>query len=245
LTSESEDRSSDSPLWVLGFRGSKEDPKRRNRGIIEVALRPKPAAYRVYFLIKKQKTKIIYMRKIILCLATSLDGYIEGPNGEIDWMEFSEETGKALSTFLQEIDTILYGRVSYEAWGNYTPPENAPAFEKDFYEITNSMQKYVFSRSKTAFEGEPIVIQNNLEQTMRELKAKPGKNIWLYGGASLVTGFVNAGLIDEFRIAVIPIILGSGKPLFKDIQKRVKLKLLKIDSDDTGIVSYNYQKLDE
>jgi dihydrofolate reductase len=185
------------------------------------------------------------MRKIILCLATSLDGYIEGPNGEIDWMEFSEETGKVLGAFLQEIDTILYGRVSYEAWGNYTPPENASAFEKDFYERTSAMQKYVFSRSKATFEGGPIVIQSNFEQAMQELKAKPGKDIWLYGGADLVTGFVNLNLIDEYRIAIMPIILGSGKPLFKEIQKRVQLKLLKIDSDKTGVVSLNYQKVND
>jgi len=183
------------------------------------------------------------MRKLILSLATSLDGYIEGPAGEVDWMVFSEETGKVLGDFLQDIDTILYGRVSYEAWGNYMPSENASVFEKDFYNTTSKMQKYVFSTSKAEFEGNPIIIKDNLNYVMNELKRQQGKNIWLYGGASLISSFVSLNLIDEFRIAVMPIILGNGKPLFKEIQNRVKLKLLKINAGKSGVVELNYEKL--
>lgn len=182
------------------------------------------------------------MRKIILSLATSLDGYIEGPDGEVDWMVFSEETGKALGAFLQDIDTILYGRVSYETWGNYMPSENASVFEKDFYNTTNKMQKYVFSASKNEFAGNPTIIQSNLGHAMNKLKQQPGKSIWLYGGASLVSSFVNLNLIDEFRIAVMPLILGNGKPLFKEIQNRVKLKLLKVNVSKSGVVESIYEK---
>lgn len=183
------------------------------------------------------------MRKVILSLATSLDGYIEGPNGEIDWMVFGEETGKALSEFLIEIDTILYGRVSYEKWGTYSPPENAPLFEKRFYGTTNKMKKYVFSKSKTEFEGNPIVINTNLSATINKLKEEDGKNIWLYGGGGLITSFVNLNLIDEFRIAMMPIILGDGKALFTDIQERVKLRLLKVNSSKSGVIELNYENL--
>jgi dihydrofolate reductase len=180
------------------------------------------------------------MRKVILSLATSLDGYIEGPNGEVDWMVFTEDTGKALGKFLNEIDTILYGRVSYEAWGTYVPPENAPAFEKNFYERTGSMSKYVFSTSKAKFQGSPVVVKSGIQQAVHTIKQESGKDIWLYGGAGLITDFVNLDLIDEYRIAIMPIILGSGKPLFADIKKRVKLKLQSVDSGESGFVELNY-----
>lgn len=180
------------------------------------------------------------MRKIILSLATSLDGYIEGPNGEVDWMVFTEDTGKALGKFLDEIDTILYGRVSYEVWGSYIPPETAAPFEKEFYLRTGKMSKYVFSASKTNFLGNPVVVQSEIQQSILAIKQQPGKDIWLYGGAGLITTFVNLDLIDEYRIAVMPIILGSGKPLFADIQKRVKLKLSAANSSDSGFVELRY-----
>jgi dihydrofolate reductase len=157
------------------------------------------------------------MRKIILCLAVSLDGYIEGPNQETDWMVFDEETGIALNKFIQEIDIILYGRVSFERYGNYSPAEDSTSTEKGFYDTVNKMKKYVFTSSKTTFEGNPTVVNENIEQTIQNLKQQPGKNIWLYGGAGLITTFVNLHLIDEFRIAIIPIILGDGNPLFKNI----------------------------
>ena len=183
------------------------------------------------------------MRKIILSLATSLDGYIEGPNREVDWMVFTEETGKALSSFLTEIDTILYGRTSYEAWGNYTPPETAASFEKDFYTATGKMKKYVFSRTAVNFDGNPAIIQSDIVQAMQQLQQEKGKNIWLYGGAALISTFINLGLIDEYRIAIMPIILGGGNPLFKNIAQRVNLKLAKLSPVESGVIQLNYEKI--
>lgn len=182
------------------------------------------------------------MRKIILCLAVSFDGYIEGPNGEIDWLSFSEETGKALNKFLQDIDTVLYGRVSYEAWGNYEPAEDGADFEKDFYSKLHAMRKYVFSTSKSQFPGNPVVVQSGIKKSMEDLKKQPGKNIWLYGGGSLITTFMNLDLVDEFQIAVYPIVLGAGKPLFKDIDHRVPLKLISVESYESGAVLFTYQR---
>jgi dihydrofolate reductase len=185
------------------------------------------------------------MRKIILSLAVSLDGYIEGPNREIDWIEFTEETGKALGKFLEEIDTILYGRISYEAWGNYTPPENSAEFEKVFYRAVNKMTKFVFSASKNNFEGDPIVVKSGLADAMQKLKQQPGKSIWLYGGSRLISTFINLNLIDEFRLAVFPIVLGSGNPLFKEITHRIDLKLVDANTGSSGVVEVTYQKLNQ
>ncbi len=133
------------------------------------------------------------MRKIILNLAVSLDNYIEGPNGETDWLTFSDETGKVLHNFLKEIDTILYGRKSYEKWGTYVPEENAMEFEKTFYSATNKMNKYVFSKSKTDLKGSPAIVANNIAQQMQDLKKHSGKDIWLYDGAGLISTFMNLG----------------------------------------------------
>jgi dihydrofolate reductase len=188
-------------------------------------------------------TNIGEMKKVILNLAVSLDGFIEGPNGEVDWMTFSEETGTALNDFIQEIDTILYGRVSYELWGNHFPPDNSSDFEKGFYSKVNKLNKYVFSSSKTGFDGNPAVINSDIPQHINRLKKQPGKNIWLYGGAGLISTFINLNLIDEIRMAVMPIVLGDGKPMFKEIKNRIKLKLLKSVSSESGVVALSYAPL--
>jgi len=178
-----------------------------------------------------------------MSLAVSLDGFIEGPNREIDWIEFTEEAGTALSQFLEEIDTVLYGRVSYEAWGHYTPPADSADFEKEFYKKLNKTTKYVFSTTKDHFEGNPIVVKSDIKHTIEQLKQQPGKHIWLYGGSQLITTFLNLDLVDEFRIAVMPIVLGAGNPLFKEISHRVKLKLLKAEGSPSGVVELNYERV--
>jgi dihydrofolate reductase len=182
------------------------------------------------------------MRKIILTLAVSLDGFIEGPDREIDWIEFTPETGDALGRFLKEIDTVLYGRISYEMWGAYKPGTEASEFEKDFYRKLDKTKKYVFSTTKTEFEGAPTVVSDNIKETIETLKQQPGKHIWLYGGASLITTFINLDLVDEFRLAVFPVILGAGNPLFKNIARRVKLKLLKVEGSKMGIAELWYAR---
>ena len=183
------------------------------------------------------------MRKVILSLACSLDGYIEGPNGEIDWISFTEETGNTLNEFLKELDTVFYGRVSYEAWGTYSPPEATSPGEKEFYENFSRLQPYVFSRTKKTFAGDPIVVDSNIEQLVKDLKQREGKNIWLYGGADLAKSFANLNLIDEFRLAILPIILGKGKSLYQDIQHRIPLKLLKVQHSASGMVELNYERV--
>lgn len=181
------------------------------------------------------------MRKVILSLATSLDGFIEGPNGETDWMTFSEETAGALGEFLEEIDTILYGRISYQKWGAYIPPDSSPLFEKEFYRKTGSMKKIVFSKSKTVFSGNPTVVSSGISGFINGLKPGSGKNLWLYGGSNLMTEFMNLGLIDELRIAVMPVVLGSGKPLFSQPGIRMNLELLKAKAGKSGVVELHYK----
>ncbi|WP_016839077.1 dihydrofolate reductase family protein [Ureibacillus thermosphaericus] len=179
-------------------------------------------------------------RKIILDLAVTLDGFIEGKNGEIDWCIMEPEMN--FTEFLHQIDTIFYGRKSYELWGQYSPGENASAEEIEMWEIIESKEKYVFSRTQQSADGKAKYINDNVVEEVKKIKNKPGKDIWLYGGASLITTFVNHDLVDEYRLSVHPIILGEGKPLFIDIQHRVALKLVEAKTFPSGVVQLIYHK---
>jgi len=181
------------------------------------------------------------MRKIILNLAVTLDGFIEGPNGEIDWCrtDIEEVSESHFEEFLSGIDTIFYGRVSYDMWGQYQPETNASSSEKKLWQDVHSKTKYVFS-SQSKIDNGAVYINSEIEKNVREIKNKPGKNIWLYGGASLITTFINLGLIDNYLLAVFPVILGSGKPLFSNIESRVQLKLNRVVTSSSGVMLTDY-----
>jgi dihydrofolate reductase len=180
------------------------------------------------------------MRKVILDLAVTLDGFIEGPNGEVDWCIMDDDMG--FDAFLDSIDTIFYGRKSYDLWGEFQPSANTSAAERTLWANVHSKKKYVFSRSLRAEATTATVIFDNLEEQVNQLKATPGKNIWLYGGAGLITSFLNLNLIDEMRLSVHPILLGSGKPIFKEIRQRKELQLLKTNTFRSGVVQLCYQR---
>ncbi|WP_213421456.1 dihydrofolate reductase family protein [Bhargavaea massiliensis] len=177
-------------------------------------------------------------RRVLLDLAVSLDGFIEGKDGETDWcimgpdMKFDE--------FLNGIDTILYGRKSYDIWGKYVPEEGASEEETDFWERINSKEKIVFSRTKDGDDA--VYIRDDIPGAVARLKAQPGRDLWLYGGAGLISTFVNGGLIDEFRLSVHPVVLGDGKPLFTDVRERLNLKLAGTRSFSSGVVQLIYHR---
>ncbi|MEC0310867.1 dihydrofolate reductase family protein [Paenibacillus lautus] len=177
-------------------------------------------------------------RKIILDLAVTLDGFIEGKNGEVDWCIMDSEMG--FIDFLNQIDTILYGRKSYDLWGQFTPEIDHPDTEKEIWRIVHSKEKYVFSRTQKATDHKAIYINDHIIEEVNALKNKPGKDIWLYGGASLITTFIHLGLVDEFRLSVHPVVLGEGKPLFMDINKRLNLKLVNTRTFSSGVVQLIY-----
>ncbi|MDM5152760.1 dihydrofolate reductase family protein [Bacillus sp. DX1.1] len=177
-------------------------------------------------------------RRIILDLAVSLDGFIEGKNGEVDWCIMDSEMG--FINFLNQIDTILYGRKSYDLWGQFTPEIEDIDTEKEIWELVHSKEKYVFSRTQKGTDNKVIFINDNILEEVNKLKNKPGKDIWLYGGASLITTFINLGLVDEFRLSVHPVILGEGKPLFIDIKQRLNLKMVNTRTFSSGVVQLIY-----
>ena len=183
------------------------------------------------------------MRKIVLNLAVTLDGFIEGPNGEIDWLVRDEtiDFGDILNEILSDKDAIFYGRVSYEKWGNFTPPDAGPKI-KAAYDLLHSKQKYVFSRSQTGDGTGAIFINADVQTRVREIKDQPGENIWLYGGANLITSFMNLDLVDEYRLAVHPVIIGKGKPLFENIETRHRLDLVEAKGHPSGVTLLHYKR---
>jgi dihydrofolate reductase len=180
------------------------------------------------------------MKKVILDLAVTLDGFIEGSNGEIDWCIMDDDMD--FDGFLSGIDTIFYGRVSYEAWGNFQPDENASPDEKALWDGVHSKKKYVFS-SQNKKDDNAVFINSDLSQKVNEIKKHSGKDIWLYGGASLIKTFIQLNLIDIYRISVHPTVLGNGKPLFEDLKKRIELKLLETNIFKSGVVQLIYEPI--
>lgn len=178
------------------------------------------------------------MKKIILDLAITLDGFIEGPNGEIDWCIMDDEM--KFDQFLASVDTIFYGRLSYDAWGNYLPPVNADPSEQLLWNAIHSKNKYVFS-SQNRQDSQATFINTDIVNKVAEIKKQGGKDIWLYGGAGLTRTFIQLGLIDLYRLSIHPIALGSGKPLFEDLKMPLKLKLLQTNIFKSGVVQTIYE----
>jgi dihydrofolate reductase len=192
------------------------------------------------FILEGRSTKgaTLLKRKIILDLAVTLDGYIEGKNGEVDWCVMDSEMG--FVDFLNQIDSILYGRKSYDLWGQYTPEMEPTETEQAMWNLVHSKHKYVFSRTQKGTEHKATYINDHILEEITSLKNMPGKDIWLYGGASLITTFIQLGLVDEFRLSVHPVILGEGKPLFVDIEQRLNLQLVNTRAFSSGVVQLIY-----
>lgn len=186
------------------------------------------------------------MRKIITTTWISLDGFIAGPNGEMDWVMVEEEMGKYEGNIVNSADTLLMGRVTYQSFAGSWPhvPDN-PAVspeEKEYARKLNAMRKIVFSKSLPAAEwNNSTLLREIVPEEITKLKHEPGRDILIYGSASLVRTLTNYGLIDEYQILVHPVILGGGKPLFQDILQRQKLHLVKTQSFPSGVIGLYYQ----
>lgn len=179
------------------------------------------------------------MGKVILNLAVTLDGYIEGPNGEIDWCIMDDDMD--FGEFISSIDTIFYGRISYDAWGNYQPDENTSPEETAMWEGIHSKKKYVFS-SRAKSDANATYISTDIVKKVTDIKSQAGKDIWLYGGAGLIKTFIDSNLIDVYKMSVHPVALGKGKPLFENLKSRVDLELVETRVFKSGVVELTYIK---
>ena len=174
------------------------------------------------------------MRKLILGLAVTLDGYIEGPNGEYDWCFTDQDYG--LNEFFARVDAIFIGRKSYEMAQQHADKNNGEVVPG-----MPAMKEYVFSNTlKTVKEGAVLITGDSMAEA-KKIKEMPGKDIWLFGGASLTDALMKEGLVDEFWLSIHPILLGSGKQLFREQDYRTQLTLLHSHTYETGLVSLRYQ----
>jgi len=172
------------------------------------------------------------MRKVKLFIASSLDCYIAREDGGIDWLFTDDDYG--YTKFYDSVDTIIVGRKSYD---------QSLAFEEYPYK---GKKVYVFTRKKVRKnnnEQDVEYIDTNIQDFVTSLTQSIGKDIWLIGGGEIVSVLLNAGLVDEIILSIHPIILGTGIPLLRDIQKEVNLKLENSLSFDSGLTQLYYKVL--
>ncbi len=176
------------------------------------------------------------MRKLIAGFAVSIDGFIEGPNGEYDWIIFDKEQQKELADHWKRIDAMFYGRKTYEAAIAMQAKTKGKKQQNPFAH----MKHYVFSNSLQAVDEDFILVKGETVNEIKKIKNYPGKDIAVFVGAEFACSLINLGLVDEIQLAMCPIILGTGKPFFSDISKRIHLNLLQCKSYTSGLISLKY-----
>ncbi len=184
------------------------------------------------------------MRRVLFFMMVSLDGYFEGKDRDISWHNVNEEFNDFAISQLQEVDTLLFGRVTYEMMASYWPTPDARSNDPIVAEKMNSTPKIVFSRSLSDVKWENTrLVTGDFAAEVTRLKAQPGKDMIIFGSSKLAVSFLEHGLLDECRIMVNPVVLGEGTSVFKGIHDRLKLKLLRTKVFHSGNVLLYYQPL--
>ena len=172
------------------------------------------------------------MRTVTYGAACSLDGFITGPDENMDWLHNSDDTAEIIRRYWQDVDTILMGRKTYDFSLSLGGAPEMPG-------ITAT---YVFSRTRRSLETAGMqLVSSDPAEFVRDLKGRPGRNICLLGGSELAQPLIAAGVVDEIGLNVHPILLGSGTPLFRDAGRRVRLELTENRTIDGGCVFMNYR----
>ncbi len=182
------------------------------------------------------------MRKIIVFENVTLDGFMAGPKGELDWAIRDDEITQYSRDGQGSTDMFLFGRVTYDMMASFWPTPAGKSANPVFAEALNNSPKIVFSSTleKADWQNTEVVKELHKDEILK-LKQQPGKNMMIFGSGTLVEQLAALGLIDEYQLMVNPVILGKGKPLFKDIKDRINLKLVKTKTFNNGIVLLQYQ----
>jgi len=187
------------------------------------------------------------MRKLILMMQVTVDGFIDGPGGDMSWMKHDDpEHWADVFEMLQTVDLLLLGRVMWPDYRNYwkqaLDSNSASANEKKYAQFAEKTKHLVFSNTlqdagwqNTSIVNDPVV------ETIRRLKKENGKDIQVVGGAKLAATVIDAGLVDEYRLNIHPAIIGSGKSFFRDQHSKQILELLGIKTLSSGVIIASYR----
>ena len=185
------------------------------------------------------------MRKIIFSIPITLDGYIEGPHRELNWVVAYDELHDYAAQLLESGDLLIYGRVTYELMASYWPKTpsdpNATESMKRFANTLNPMRKIVYSKTLANVGWNTQVKQTFNPKEIQAMKTQPGGNILLSGGASMAQEFINQHLVDEYQLVVQPVVIGEGKSLFKGITDMQKLDFQWSRKFTSGAVALCYR----
>jgi dihydrofolate reductase len=181
------------------------------------------------------------MRKVVAGLFISLDGVVEAPE-TWHFPYFNDEMGQAVGAQIAESDTMLLGRRTYEEFASYWPNQGS---DVELADVMNGTPKLVASTTLKELDWQnSTLIEGDVAEALTELKAGPGKDISITGSPTLVRSLLGAGVLDELRLLVHPIVVGTGKRLFPDGTDRAPLRLAKSETFSTGVLSLTYVPAD-
>ena len=188
------------------------------------------------------------MRKLILCMHTSLDGFVAGPAGEMDWIRVDDQMFEYAGRLTDSADTALYGRVTWQMMDSYWPTagDQPGATKHDIQHSLwyNKVQKVVASNTLNEELRNTRIIGADFKNQILALKAEPGRNILMFGSPTTAHSLMQHDLIDEYWLFVNPILLGAGIPLFADIRAQAGLRLEESIVLSSGVIGLHYERMD-
>ena len=185
------------------------------------------------------------MRKVIYSMSVSLDGFVAGPGGEIDWGAPDEELHRFHNDRVRETGAHLLGRRLYEVMTYWETAEENPSaldYELEFARIWKALPKVVFSTTLDNVEGNATLLRDGVAQEVAKLKEEPGGDLAV-GGAGLASTLMKLDLIDEYRPFMVPVVLGGGTPYFSALDERINLELVETRTFGSRVVYLRYRRV--
>jgi len=185
------------------------------------------------------------MPRLIYSMGVSLDGFIAGRDGEIDWGAPDEELHRFHNQQTREIGAHLCGRRLYETmvyWETADANPSAAEHELEFARIWKGIPKIVFSKTLTSVEGNARLVRDGVADEVAKLKDQPGKDLAV-GGAGLASGLIRLNLVDEYRLFVSPVVLGGGTPYFPPLDDRIDLEVVETRTFGSRVVYVRYRRV--
>jgi len=187
------------------------------------------------------------MRKLIVSNLVTVDGFFEGPKQEQDWFMPNEEFFDYVRNLLNNVGTILFGRITYQQLAGYWPTAAADGQDPTITHKMNSLSKIVFSTTLSSVEwNNSMLIKENITEEIQKLKKSYGpgeKDMVIFGSGTIVSAFADAGLIDEYRIILTPVLIGGGNLLFKTMSTKQNLDLIRTKTLSNGVIILYYHPI--